>query len=203
MARRRNTLSDHRKLVAGLAATAVGFVVMLAGSAFVHAAESPEIDTLGNELWPYIPRGWVWFSLGQIVALGGVLLMLAGITYAFVYDRRLTWARASIGATVYVGLMLILFAIIPNQWLTLAQAELEWTPTKVFLTIPPALVLNNELSISYDALKDIISGTYSAVMLVVVAVAMVKWQNHTKEKAEAPPKPAPVSKFGRPMRVES
>lgn len=182
---------------------AVGFVVMLVASAFVHAAESPVTDTLGNDLWPAIPRGWVWVTLGQIVALGGVLLMLAGITLAFVYDRKLTWARAAIGAAIYVSVMLILFAIIPNQWLTLAQSELEWTPTKVFVAIPPALVLNNELNISYDTLKDIISGTYAVIMLIVVAVAMVKWQDHSKEKAQAPPKPAPISKFGRPMRTES
>ena len=174
---------------------------MLLGSAFVHAAESPVTDAFGNDLYAYVPRGWAWVTLGQIVALGGVLLMMAGITFALVYDRKLTWARASIGAAMYVSLMLILFAIIPNQWLTLAQSELEWTPTKTLVTIPPALVLNNDLSISYDALKDIISGTYSVIALILVAITMVRWQDRSKEKAKPASKPTPVSKFGRPMRV--
>lgn len=177
--------------------------MLLVGSLFVHGAESPTTDEFGNELWSFIPRGWVWVTLGQIVALGGVLLIIAGILLAFVYGRRMTWARASIGAFLFTGLMLVLFGVVPNQWLTLAQAELEWTPTKAFVTIPEALVLGNELSISYAALKDMIAGGYAAVMLIVIAVVMVKWQNHQKEKASDAPKPTPVSKFGRPMRVEN
>jgi hypothetical protein len=69
------------------------------------------------------------------------------------------------------------------------------------VTIPPALVLNNDLSISYDALKDIISGTYSVIALILVAITMVKWQDRSKEKVKPASKPTPVSKFGRPMRV--
>lgn len=176
---------------------------MLLGSVFVHAAESPVTDAFGNELYAYVPRGWAWVTLGQIVALGGVLLMMAGITFALVYDRKLTWARASIGAAMYVSLMLVLFAVIPNQWLTLAQSELEWTPTKILVTIPPALVLGNDLSISYDALKDMISGAYAVIALILVAITMVKWQDRSKEKAKPAAKPTPVSKFGRPMRVEN
>lgn len=176
---------------------------MLLGSLFVHAAESPATDEFGNELWSLVPRGWVWVTLGQIVALGGVLLIMAGILLAFVYGRRMTWARASIGAFLFTGLMLVLFGVVPNQWLTLAQAELEWTPTKTFVTIPEALVLGNQVSISYAALKDMIAGGYSALMLIVIAVVMIKWQDHQKEKASGAPKPTPVSRFGRPMRVEN
>lgn len=139
--------------------------------------------------------------LGQAISLAGVLLAMGGVALAFVYDRPLTWARAAVGAWLFVGTMLIVFGVIPNQWLTLAQSTLEWTPQKVFLTVPSALVLGNELSISYAVLKDIISGTYAVVMLLVVAVAMVRWQERAKRGAEAAP-PTPISAYGRPMRVE-
>ena len=116
---------------------------------FVHAAESPTTDAVGNELYSLVPRGWFPATLGQLVAIGGVFMILGGATFAFVYDRPFTWARAAIGAWLFTAMALVVFAVIPNQWVALTQASLEWTPQKILVTIPPALVLGNELSISY------------------------------------------------------
>ena len=176
-------------------------IVALAGSFVVHGAEAPEVNELGQRIYDFVPRGWQTATAGQLVSIGGVLLAIGGLAYGFVYDRPLTWARATIGGTLFVSLMLIIFGIIPNQWLTLTQATLEWTPQRTFFVLPSGLVLNNEVSISYAALKDAIAGGYSFVMLVLVAVVMVRWQDHRKRAEE--PKPQPVSDYGRPMRVEN
>ena len=191
-------LTDRKKLAIGLTAIVLGIVTTIAASVFVHGAESPLVDTFGRDLYPIVPRGWVPATIGQLVAVGGALLAVAGATFAFVYDRQLTWARAAVGAALFTGLLLILFAVIPNQWVTLAQSSLEWTPQKVFVTIPPALVLGNEMSVSYKTLQEIIAGTYPVVMLAVIATVMVKWQ--TRSRTIDKPKPTPVSSFGRPMR---
>ena len=52
-----------------------------------------------------------------------------------------------------------------------------------------AVVLNNEISVSYAALKDMIAAGYVTTLLILVPVLMVKWQ----EKAKRGPveKPAP------------
>lgn len=197
---RRPTLSDRNKIVFGLLVVVVGIVVALAASGLVHAAEAPEVDDLGRELYSFVPRGWVLVTIGQMMALGGVLVAMGGLTLAFVWGRRLTWARAAIGATLFTGLMAILFGVIPNQWLTLAQATLEWTPEKTVVAIPPALVLNNEINISFAALKDIIAGTYAFFVLVAVGVGMWWWQGHDERAAR--PKPERVSDYGRPLRVQ-
>ncbi len=185
----------------GLAITALGVLVASAGAFVVHGAEAPDVNELGQRIYDWVPRGWQTATGGQLVSLGGVLLAMAGLTYALVYDRPLTWARATIGATLFASLMLILFGIVPNQWLTLTQATLEWTPQKTFIVLPSALVLNNDVSISYSALKDAVAGGYSAVVLIAIAVIMVKWQDHQKRAKE--PKPQPVSEYGRPMRAEN
>jgi hypothetical protein len=130
----------------------------------------------------------------------GVLLLLAGLALGLLYKRELTWARASVGAALFVSLMMILFGIIPNQWLTLTQSVWEWTPQKIAITLPRWLVLNNDVSISYAAVKDIVSGTYSVVMLGAVAVAMYQWQERSKKAAA--PKPQAISSFGRPVKAE-
>jgi general stress protein CsbA len=195
--------------VLGTAAIGIGVVTLIAGFLIAHFTGLAEIDSLGREVYPSIPRGWQLELAGQIIALTGVFIVMAGTTLAFLYGREMTWARASIGALLFTGLMIILFGVIPNQWLTLTQAVLEWTPRKIAIRtvgspgggiplFPKWLLLNNEVSISYAALKDIISGTYSVVAIGGVAVVMVKWQDWQKKRAAGPAGPA-VSGYGRPL----
>ena len=143
---------------------------------FAHFTGLPLEDGIGQEIYPSIPRGWGWELIGQVVSLTGFLLLMGGAALAFLYKRRMTWARAALGATLFSGLMMIIFGVIPNQWLTLTQSVWEWTPQKIAFTIPPWLVLNNDVSISYAAIKDIVSGTYSIVAIAGVAIAMYQWQ---------------------------
>ena len=122
------------------------------------------------------------------------------MVYAFVWKRPMTWAVAMIGAMLFTSLMFILFAIIPNEFLTITQATLEWTSQKIFVTIPGVLVLNNEVAISYAALKDMLAAGYVTTLLIGIPVVMYKWQEYTKKPPAA--KPAPVSDYGRPLRED-
>lgn len=195
-----NDVNVRRNLIVGVGAIVLGLTVLLVASLVVHMALAPEFDDLGNEIFPGVPRGWPIVLMAQIVAVGGTLIAMAGATYAFIWQRPLTWARAMLGALLFAGLSFILFAIVPNEFLTLTQATLEWTPTKILVTIPPVLVLGNEITISYAALKDMISAGYVTTVLIVIPVVMVKLQ----ERAKRPPvkKPDPVSDYGRPLRVD-
>lgn len=188
----------RRNTLIGTAAIALGSVAALAGALAAHFTGLDEVDGLGREIYPSIPRGWVYETIGQTISLTGVLILLGGITLAFLYQREMTWARASIGAVVFVSVMMILFGIIPNEWLTLTQSTLEWTPQKIAITIPPALVLNNDVAISFAAIKDIVSGTYAVVVLGAVIVAMYQWQEYEKKRQSGPP-PTPISDYGRPL----
>ncbi len=183
--------------IAGTAAIAVGIVLTTVGVLAAHYAAIDELDQFGREAWTWVPRGWQFALAGQLVALSGVLLAMGGATLAFLYERPLTWARASLGAALFTGLMMILFGIIPNEWLTLTQAVWEWTPQKTFVTIPSWLVLGNEVSISAAAMKDVVSGTYTVVALGAVAVTMYQWQERSKRLAAAPKEE--ISTYGRPM----
>lgn len=191
---------ERKHLISGIALVVVGLVVAVAASYVVHIVEADEFNEFGQAMYPNAPRGWVYATLAQTVALGGTMAAMAGVAIAWIYQRPLTWARAMLGALLFTGLMFILFAIIPNQFLTLVQSTLEWTPQRIFITIPPILVLNNEISISYAALKDMISAGYVTALVIIVPVFMYKWQE--RAKTADTPKPAPVSNYGRPMRVD-
>lgn len=193
-------MTGRKQIIAGIAVILIGIVVTIVASVVVHMAQSPEFDSLGRELFPLVPRGWQFATLAQLVALGGVLISMAGATYGFVWQLPLTWARAMLGALLFSGLMFIIFAIIPNEFLTLTQATLEWTPQKTLVVVPPFLVLGNELAISFAVLKDMISAGYATFMLILIPVIMYKWQVRASTKDA--PKPTPISDYGRPLKVD-
>ncbi len=197
------TETHKRYLRLGLAAMMAGVSAAVLGALWAHFTALPVTDNLGRDIYPSIPRGWLWSLLGQIVSVGGVVLAIGGTALAFLYQRQMTWARAALGAALFAALMIIMFGIVPNQWLTLTQAQWEWTPQKIAFTIPSWLVLGNEVSISFAALKDMVSGGYAAGALAAVAFTMVRWQGRAAREPTVPtPVPEPVSAYGRPLRRE-
>jgi len=194
-------VDGRKQFIAGIAVILLGLVMTIAASIVVHMAASPEVDEFGRQIFPGVPRGWQMVTLAQLVALGGVLISMAGATYGFIWQRPLTWARAMLGSLLFAGLMFILFAIIPNEFLTLTQATLEWTPQKTFLVVPTFLALNNEVALSLAALKDMISAGYVTTLLILIPVMMYKWQERAKNQDVV--KPEPVSRYGRPLRADN
>lgn len=192
-------VTERRQLISGLGLILLGIGVAVVASFFAHMAEADDVNEFGQEIYAGFPRGWIPATISQVVALGGAIMAIAGIAVAFVYKRTLTWARAMTGAVLFVGLMVILFGVIPNQLLTLFQATLEWTPQKIFLTVPSVLVLGNDVSISYAALKDMLVAGYVTTMLFAVPIVMYQWQERAKKGDQA--KPEPVSSYGRPLRT--
>lgn len=187
----------------GVAAMVVGSAIAIAGALWAHFTGLSEVDDLGREIYPSIPRGWFWVLIGQLVSLGGVLLLMAGTALAFLYDRKLTWARSAIAALLFTSLMMILFGVIPNEWLTYTQAEWEWTSQKIWIRIPTDLIGGNELNISAAAFKDIIVGTYVLIVTGAVAAAMISWQKREEIIARRDKKRADkkaVSTYGRPLQ---
>ena len=99
--------------------------------------------------------------------------------------------------------MMILFGIVPNEWLTYTQAVWEWTDQKLWIKIPSDLIGGNELNISAAAIKDIVSGTYVLVATGAVAVAMIMWQKRDELRAareKAKTDVQDVSSYGRPLQ---
>jgi hypothetical protein len=192
-----------RNFILGISAMGVGILLAILGALWAHFTGLSEFNDVGREIYPHFPRGWFWVLLGQLVSLGGVLILMGGITLAFLYDKKLTWARASVGAGLFAALMIILFGVIPNEWLTYTQAEWEWTDQKLWVKIPTDLIGGNELNLSAAAIKDIIGGTYVVIATGAVAFGMIRWQKRdeiraAKEKAKAGTEN--LSSYGRPLQ---
>ena len=197
----RDTTNDaavSRYRSGGIALIVGGTLLSVLGAIAVHVTEMPLKNEFGQEVLAGIPREWYVTLLAQTISLTGVLILMAGIALAFLYGRPMTWARATIGAFLFTGLMMILFGVIPNEYLTLTQSTLDWSGLKQWITLPKFLTLGNEVSLSAAAIKDIIGQGYILTMTVAVVVTMWKWQERQKTLAEQGP-PVEVSKYGRPI----
>jgi hypothetical protein len=199
-------VSEQTRKRVGWTGVGAGLVLFVAGAIAAHFTGLAATDSLGRELYPGIPRCawfeeagscWVIPTSMQLLAFLGSQLAVAGILIGWIVGRPLTWARATVGAMLTTLEAIVLFGIVPNQFLSLAQGVWQWTYQKEWVTLPEWLFLNNRVSISFGVLKDIISGTYSAVLLGAVAVGAYRLQERAKRARR--PQPQPVSNYGRPL----
>ena len=94
----------------------------------------PEVD---RGIFEFIPRGWPWFTAGQIIALVGSQLMLFGAAMIWVANQPLTWARTAFASFLTWIEFVLLFGVVPSEWLNLSQGPLGWTSQNIAFTIPP------------------------------------------------------------------
>ncbi len=195
--RRKDALDRAQLRRLGLLAVIGGAAVFAGGFMAAHFTGLPELNSLNQEIYPHVPRGWQWVIGSKIVSLVGSQILIAGIVVVWIWDKPMTWARASVGAALFTLETLVWFAIIPNEWLGLTQGEFQWTSQEVAFTLPRWLTLNNSLSISYGAIKDAVSGGYSAGILVALLVGIYQVQERAKRGPVE--KPAVLSDYGRPV----
>jgi hypothetical protein len=165
-----------------------------ARTTLVDGVEVPVVVDYFN----WVPRGWYWKALGYLAAFGASQMLLLGAALAFVVGRKMTWALASFLAFLAWIELVLIFGIVPSEWLNLSQTDLDWAPQKIFISFPPWLVLGNQVDISLAALKDIISIGYHTVMLGAAAVFAYKIQDFGKPR-KAPEKVTQISPYGRPL----
>jgi hypothetical protein len=199
-------LSDSRRktiggglLIAGLLGLVLGFIWIhwssLQATELVNGVEVPVVVDYLN----WWPRGTFWKGLGYLVILGATTIALVGATFLWVLNQKMTWARAVVAGMISWIALVFFFGMVPSEWLNFAQTDLDWSSQRVALTIPPVLVLGNEINLSWAMIKDSISMGYHIVMLGVAAVFTLQIQ---KIKAGRPASAAPVEKkspYGRPL----
>jgi hypothetical protein len=198
-------LTEKQRTRLGAAALLIGTLLLAVGVVFAHYALFPETEFIDGVEVPlqvdylgWIPRGWQWVTLGQLIGLAGSQFMIVGSLFLWFMGRKLTWARATFGAFVAWIELVLIFGVVASEWLNLTQGPLEFTSQRVAFTIPPWLVLGNQVDISYAFIKDAISGTYNVVMVGVAIVFAYKIQDWGKKKPEAAGQDK-QSVYGRPL----
>lgn len=202
-------LTDSQRLKAGTALLVLGTLLMGVAVVWVHYSGLPLQALIDGDFVPLvvepaifngIPRGWLPKSLGYLTALGASQMMVIGGFFIWVLNKPMTWARASIAATLTWMEFVILFGIVPSEWLNLSQTDLDWSPQRVAFEIPSWLILGNDVSISFAALKDAVSAGYNTGLLVAAPVFAIMIQKIKDGRPAKGAVEAPKSPYGRTLR---
>jgi hypothetical protein len=187
-------LTEQQRNRYGWSAMALGTVALVVAVILVHFGNAEP-----GEGFEWIPRGWLVKGLGYLIAFGASQLLVVGAALAFILGRPMTWARAAFSAFLVWIEFVLLFGIVPSEWLNLSQTDLDWSTQRVAFTIPPWLVLGNQVDISWAVLKDSISMGYNLTVLVGAAVFAYKIQDVGKGRPASAEKVEKTSPYGRPL----
>ena len=127
-------------------------------------------------------------------------------------DRKLTWGEAFFGATYVWAILLLTYAIVPHQFITMCDKDFGWRsdtfgiPMGPFWNLPGIRRHNlwaggltffgrGRLMINQQTVRDILVSNIYVIGLIAHGTLWVKAQNRGKKTAEV----VPVSPYGRPL----
>jgi hypothetical protein len=198
-------MSDRQRIRNGVLLLILGSILMPIAIIVVHNAGLPSEEVDPDKLFnALIPQNHWLKGVGYLLAFGASQLMLAGAALLWLLNQRMTWARAAFASFLTWMEMVVIFGIVPSEWLNFSQTDLNWSfqrpvPVSFLDPVPPWLLLGNEVTITWGAVKDAISGTYNLVMLVAAGVFAYQVQQIGKPRPAAPAPEEPVSPYGRPL----
>jgi hypothetical protein len=111
-----------------------------------------------------------------------------------------TWAQAMLGGAVVFALFLLIYGVVPHEWLTWADSSLGLREDKILFDTGPI----GKIEFSGRALRDIVATLIYIVGLAINTWMWIAWQKRGTAKpkaaaAAATPEPAGTSAFSRPV----
>ncbi len=143
--------------------------------------------------------------LASVIITGIMVAIVVMVAKRRAPGTPMTWGEGYLAATFMFALMLMLYGIVPNQWLAWADNELGWrsdsigVPTPFGRLWPEGLTFmgRGRLEITAQVIRDIIATVIYGVGFVGQIVGWLWWQKRGKKTA-APPA-IETSAFGRPL----
>jgi hypothetical protein len=108
-----------------------------------------------------------------------------------------TWAQSMLAALAVFALFLLIYGVVPHEWLTWADSKLGLREDKILIDTKP-------IKFSGRALRDIVASMIYIVFLGLNTWMWIAWQKRGTRKpkatpAAATPEPAGTSAFSRPV----
>lgn len=167
----------------------------------------PAIAGGGLLLGKFIPSLQRTIILAAMAALAAHIFMLVISRTPRDPERPATWAECFAGAVGVFALLMLGYAIVPHEYLTFANAQLEWGDTSKFIftsndNILGIISVHYPFNFDFPAMRDIVVTMIYGVLLGLNLKLWVMWQQRHQVKAESTPGTAPErrSRFGRPLR---
>jgi hypothetical protein len=147
----------------------------------------------------------IWFTVILIVMMIPVIIMLRKPKS----EKPTTWAQAMAGSVYVFALFLLVYAIIPHEFITFADKYLQWGKDKYVIKsttqLPGISAFNWPVSIDMQAVRDVAVVVIYNIFFIANIILFVKWQDRKPASAEAEEKPVVVgrSRFGRPLKAKA
>ncbi len=135
-----------------------------------------------------------------VVSVLGTVLSVAVIVLAA--RRRpvgtpLTWGEAMVASVFVFWLMFLIYGIVPHQWLTWADNELEWRSDALLIGPGSETATWFPFTLNKLVIRDIIATAIYGVFLGAHIGMWAWWQNRGKAKPATAE--LETSKYGRPL----
>jgi len=132
--------------------------------------------------------------------------------------RPLTWGEAFVAALFMFGIFVMIYGIVPNQWLQFADKDLKWRSDKIGIPTGPIKatfhwgpfqmkghllwpngipLANGHFIITAQVMRDVIASLFYIVFGLAHIFAWKWWQ--ARGKAKAAPAELESSAYGRPL----
>ena len=131
-----------------------------------------------------------------------VLVMLALVIPIPLYARHrpvgtfLSWGEAMVAATYVFFIMFWAFGVVPHQWLTWADNELNWRPDAIVNGPGDVLADSLPFTITYQTIRDLVVVVIYGIELAGMVALWAIWQGRGDKK---PGDEVVKSRFGRPL----
>lgn len=145
----------------------------------------------------------------MVAFLGSILVLVVLVAPIFAYAKRrpvgtpLTWGEAMLGAVYLFFIMFWAYGVVPHQWLTLADAELNWRPDAIWFGPGSSSAPWFPIVISAQIFRDIVATLLYVVLLGFQIWAWAWWQNRGKRAEAAAAQVEVSSQYGRPLMKRS
>ena len=142
----------------------------------------------------------------SVVVLGIMLAICAYVAWRRPVDQPTTWGEAMIGSAFVFMILMMMFGMVPDQFIDWADNELEWSRDRFFYdwTTHDFLGQFIRFRIHMEAIRDIGVVIIHVVFLAIIPPAVLAWQRRGPARSFGEPRTEePVSDFGRPLVRES
>ena len=132
------------------------------------------------------------------------LLLCVGVVVAFVWLKNrpkselpATWAQSMLAALAVFAVFLLVYGVVPHEWLTWCDSKLGLREDKILLSTRP-------IKITGRTLRDSVAALIYIIFLGINTWMWIAWQKRGTAKpkaapATATPEPAGTSAFSRPV----
>lgn len=148
----------------------------------------------------------IWFALIALVMIGLAMHRMRSPKP----DRDTTWAEAMAGATYVFALFLLMYAIIPHEFITAADKYWGMSTNRYLIKSTTQIPFNHawnwpfSIDLQHGVRDPLVVGIYIAFFASNIAM-FVLWQKRVtvSEAAEREPVAVGKSRFGRPLKAKA